>query len=187
MRLFIYIFALLSLTSCADVMLLGSSVGVVGSSNTYVKAYNTMDVLTIATTKKDIKKHAYDKIKKKKENQSVATFNQLEIITEQLIKLTELHQEVNLKLDQLTIQVELNQEQVELNQEQVNINQDQVKINQENLNARLVDLETNKLVAFYQQKYANLIAIHKKAKSYKSPRQLAVVLQNKLKKQKEVD
>lgn len=180
MRLFLYIFALLSLTSCADVMLLGSSVGVVGSSNTYVKAYNTMDVLTIATTKKDIKQHAYNKIKKKKENQSIATLNQLKIITEQLIKLTELHQEVNLKLDQLTIQVDLNQEQVELNQEQV-------KTHQENVDARLVDLETNKLVAFYRQKYANLIAIHKKAKSYKSPRQLAVVLQNKLKKEKEVD
>jgi len=180
MRLFVYIFALLSLTSCADVMLLGSSYGVVGSSNTYVKAYNSIDVVTIATTKKDIKYHALNKIKKKKENQSVATLNQLKVITEQLITLTKLHQEVNLKLDHLSIQVELNQEQVDINQEQV-------KIHQENVDARLVDLETNKLVAFYKQKYANLIAIHKKAQSYKSPRQLSVILQNKLKKQKEVD
>ena len=81
MRLFIYIFALLSLTSCADVMLLGSSYGVVGSSNTYVKAYNTMDVVSLATTKKDIKHHALNKINKKKDNQSIATFNQLKIIT----------------------------------------------------------------------------------------------------------
>ena len=180
MRLFLYIFVLLSLTSCADVMLLGSSYGVVGSSNTYVKAYNSIDVVTIATTKKDIKYHALNKIKKKKENQSVATLNQLKAITEQLITLTKLHQEVNLKLDHLSIQVELNQEQVDINQEQV-------KIHQENVDARLVDLETNKLVAFYKQKYANLIAIHKKAQSYKSPRQLAVILQNKLKKQKEID
>jgi len=180
MRLFVYIFALLSLTSCADIMLLGSSYGVVGSSNTYVKAYNSIDVVTIATTKKDIKYHALNKIKKKKENQSVATLNQLKVITEQLITLTKLHQEVNLKLDHLSIQVELNQEQVDINQEQV-------KIHQENVDARLVDLETNKLVAFYKQKYANLIAIHKKAQSYKSPRQLAVILQNKLKKQKEID
>ena len=180
MRLFVYIFALLSLTSCADVMLLGSSYGVVGSSNTYVKAYNTMDVVSIATTKKDIKQHAYNKIKKKKENQSIATLNQLKIITEQLITLTKLHQEVNLKLDHLSIQVELNQEQVDMNQEQV-------KTHQENVDARLVDLETNKLVAFYKQKYANLIAIHKKAQSYRSPRQLAVIMQNQLKKQKEVD
>jgi len=173
MRLFVYIFALLSLTSCADVMLLGSSYGVVGSSNTYIKAYNTMDVVSIATTKKDIKQHAYNKIKKKKENQSIATLKQLKIITEQLITLTKLHQEVNLKLDQLSIQVDLNQEQVDMNEEKIN--------------ARLLDLETNKLVAFYKERYSNLIAIHKKAQSYKSPRQLAVVLQNKLKKQKEID
>ena len=165
MRLFLSILLFISLTSCADVMLLGSSYGVVGSSNTYVKAYNTADVISITTTKKDIKQHAYNKIKKKKE-QPVATLNQLKIITNQLVKLTALHQEVNLKLDQLTIQVELNQEDVD---------------------TRLIDLETNKLVAFYKTKYANLIAMHQKSKSYKSPRQLAVVLQNKLKRQKEFD
>ena len=153
------------MTSCADVMLLGSSYGVVGSSNTYVKAYNTMDVVSLTTTKKDIKQHAYNKIKKKKE-QPVATLNQLKLITKQLVKLTALHQEVNLKLDQLTIQVELNQE---------------------NVDTRLIDLETNKLVALYKNKYSNLMDMYKKSRSYKSPRQLAVVLQNKLKKQKEVD
>jgi len=65
MRLFLLLI-LIPLTSCADVMLLGSSYGVVGSSNTYVKAYNTMDVVSLTTTKKDIKQHAYDKMKKKK-------------------------------------------------------------------------------------------------------------------------
>ena len=165
MRLFLLLI-LIPLTSCADIMLLGSSYGVVGSSNTYVKAYNTIDVVSLATTKKDIKEHALNKIKNKKEKQPTATLDELKLITKQLVKLTELHQEVNLKLDQLTIQVELNQEDVD---------------------TRLIDLETNKLVAFYKKKYANLIAMHQKSKSYKSPRQLAVVLQNKLKKQKEVD
>jgi len=165
MRLFLLLI-LIPLTSCADIMLLGSSYGVVGSSNTYVKAYNTMDVVSLATTKKDIKQHAYDKMKKKKKQQPAVSLNELKLITKQLVKLTELHQEVNLKLDQLTIQVELNQEDVD---------------------TRLIDLETNKLVAFYKTKYANLIAMHQKSKSYKSPRQLAVVLQNKLKRQKEVD
>ena len=165
MRLFLLLLLIL-LTSCADIMLLGSSYSVVGSSNTYVKAYNTIDVVSLATTKKDIKQHAYNKIKKKKEQQPTATLDELKLITKQLVKLTALHQEVNLKLDQLTIQVELNQEDVD---------------------TRLIDLETNKLVAFYKTKYANLIAMHQKSKSYKSPRQLAVVLQNKLKKQKEVD
>ena len=165
MRLFLLLI-LIPLTSCADVMLLSSSYGVVGSSNTYVKAYNTIDVVSLATTKKDIKEHALNKIKNKKEKQPTATLDELKLITKQLVKLTELHQEVNLKLDQLTIQVELNQEDVD---------------------TRLIDLETNKLVAFYKKKYANLIAMHQKSKSYKSPRQLAVVLQNKLKNQKEVD
>ena len=165
MRLFLLLL-LIPLTSCADVMLLGSSYGVVGSSNTYVKAYNTMDVVSLTTTKKDIKQHAYDKIKKKKKQQPVATLNELKLITKQLVKLTALHQEVNLKLDQLTIQVELNQEDVD---------------------TRLIDLETNKLVAFYKTKYANLISMHQKSKSYKSPRQLAVDLQHKLKRQKEFD
>ena len=58
MRLFLSILLFISLTSCADVMLLGSSYGVVGSSNTYVKAYNAVDVVSITTTKKDIKEHA---------------------------------------------------------------------------------------------------------------------------------
>ena len=49
MRLFLSILLFISLTSCADVMLLGSSYGVVGSSNTYVKAYNTADVISITT------------------------------------------------------------------------------------------------------------------------------------------
>jgi len=165
MRLFLLLI-LIPLTSCADIMLLGSSYGVVGSSNTYVKAYNTIDVVSLATTKKDIKQHALDKIQKKKEHQPVATLNQLKLITKQLVQLTALHKEVNLKLDQLTIQVELNQEDVD---------------------TRLVDLETNKLVAFYKTKYANLIAMHKKSKSYKSPKELAIVLQTKLKRQKEFD
>ena len=165
MRLFLLLI-LIPLTSCADIMLLGSSYSVVGSSNTYVKAYNTIDVVSLATTKKDIKQHAINKIKNKKEKQPVATLNELKLITKQLVKLTALHQEVNLKLDQLTIQVELNQEDVD---------------------TRLIDLETNKLVAFYKTKYANLIAMHKKSKSYKSPKELAIVLQTKLKRQKEFD
>tara|TARA_R110000822_G_C15164458_1_gene478647 strand:- start:295 stop:792 length:498 start_codon:yes stop_codon:yes gene_type:complete len=165
MRLFLLLI-LIPLTGCADVMLLSSSYGIVGSSNTYVKAYNTIDVVSLATTKKDIKEHALNKIKKKKEPQPLATLNELQLITQHLVNLTVLHQEVNLKLDQLTIQVELNQEDID---------------------TRLIDLETNKLVAFYKKKYANLIAMHQKSKSYKSPRQLAVVLQNKLKKEKEVD
>ena len=37
--------------------------GVVVSQSPVVKAYNGVDMLTIMNTKKDIKKHAYDKLK----------------------------------------------------------------------------------------------------------------------------
>ena len=37
----------------------GSSIAI--SQNAYVKAYNGIDVLTIMTTEKDIKRHIYDK------------------------------------------------------------------------------------------------------------------------------
>ena len=40
----------------------GSSIAV--SQNTYVKAYNSVDVLTIMNTDKDIKRHVYDQIRK---------------------------------------------------------------------------------------------------------------------------
>tara|TARA_R110001592_G_scaffold316902_1_gene593532 strand:- start:208 stop:345 length:138 start_codon:yes stop_codon:yes gene_type:complete len=37
--------------------------GVVVSQSPVVKVYNGVDMLTIVKTKKDIKKHAYDKLK----------------------------------------------------------------------------------------------------------------------------
>ena len=39
----------------------GSSIAM--SQNAYVKAYNGIDMLTIMETKKDIKKHIYDKVR----------------------------------------------------------------------------------------------------------------------------
>ena len=53
----------LMLTSCSEVLLLGSIGGTVVSQSPAVKAYNGVDALTIMKTKKDIKKHAYDKLK----------------------------------------------------------------------------------------------------------------------------
>ena len=40
----------------------GSSIAI--SQNTYARAYNGMDILTIMRTDKDIKRHAYESIKK---------------------------------------------------------------------------------------------------------------------------
>ena len=53
----------LMLTSCSEVLLLGSIGGTVVSQAPAVKAYNGVDALTIMKTKKDIKKHAYEKLK----------------------------------------------------------------------------------------------------------------------------
>jgi len=168
MRLFLSILLFISLTSCADVMLLGSSYGVVGSSNTYVKAYNTADVISITTTKKDIKKHAYNKIKKKPVEKPVNHSYELQLISDQLKELNRLHQEVNLKLNQLT---------------------NQVKVHQHSVDTRLTELETNKLVAYAKKKYDDFLAFREQNKSYvvstNSTRQLAVSVQNKLKRQKE--
>ena len=168
MRLFLSILLFISLTSCADVMLLGSSYGVVGSSNTYVKAYNTADVISITTTKKDIKHHAYNKIKKKPVDKPVNHSYELQLIAEQLKELNRLHQEVNLKLNQLT---------------------NQVKVHQHSVDTRLTELETNKLVAYAKKKYDDFLAFREQNKSYvvshNSTRQLAVSVQTKLKRQKE--
>ena len=60
--------AVLILTSCSEVLLLGSIGGTVVSQSPAVKAYNGIDAITIMQTKKDIKKHAYDKLKEINDN-----------------------------------------------------------------------------------------------------------------------
>ena len=61
----IYLIILLMTTSCSELLLLSSGAGVIASQSPIVKAYNGADMITIVTTDKDIKKHAYDKLKKK--------------------------------------------------------------------------------------------------------------------------
>ena len=51
-------------TGCSEFALLMSGSSIAISQNTYVKAYNGMDVLTLMTTEKSIKKHIYDEGKK---------------------------------------------------------------------------------------------------------------------------
>ena len=50
-------------TGCSEFALLASGSSIAISQNAYVKAYNGVDVLTIMSTEKDIKKHIYDKTK----------------------------------------------------------------------------------------------------------------------------
>tara|TARA_R110001606_G_scaffold82642_1_gene189327 strand:+ start:343 stop:495 length:153 start_codon:yes stop_codon:yes gene_type:complete len=49
-------------------LFLASGAGVVASQNVYSKAYNGIDMLTIATTEKDLKRHVYDKLKGDKDD-----------------------------------------------------------------------------------------------------------------------
>jgi hypothetical protein len=54
---------LILMTGCSEVLLLGSIGGTVVSQSPAIKAYNGVDAITIMKTKKDIKKHAYEKLK----------------------------------------------------------------------------------------------------------------------------
>ena len=51
-------------TGCSEFALIASGSRIAISQNTYVKAYNGLDVLTLMSTEKSIKKHAYEKGKK---------------------------------------------------------------------------------------------------------------------------
>jgi len=55
---------LMAFTGCSEFALIASGSSIAVSHNTYVKAYNGADMLTIMATEKGIKKHIYDKGKK---------------------------------------------------------------------------------------------------------------------------
>jgi len=59
----IVLMMLILMTGCSEVLLLGSIGGTVVSQSPAIKAYNGVDAITIMKTKKDIKKHAYEKLK----------------------------------------------------------------------------------------------------------------------------
>ena len=61
-------------TGCSEFAILMSGGSVAVSQNSYAKMYNGMDVLTIMTTEKSIKKHAYEKGKEYIYDQSIDLF-----------------------------------------------------------------------------------------------------------------
>ena len=63
----IYLLMLILTTSCSELLLLSSVGGAAISQTPAIKAYNGIDAITIMKTNKDIKKHAYDKLKGKNE------------------------------------------------------------------------------------------------------------------------
>ena len=54
----------MALTACSEFAILMSGSSLAISQNTYAKVYNSIDVLTIMSTEKSIKGHAYDSAKK---------------------------------------------------------------------------------------------------------------------------
>ena len=63
-KLFLVCAILALCTSCTEFALLASGSSIAISQNTYAKVYNGVDILTIMSTKKSIKGHAYDSAKK---------------------------------------------------------------------------------------------------------------------------
>ena len=62
-KIFLLCAILITCSSCSEFALLASGSSIAISQNTYVKAYNGVDVLTIMSTDKDIKKHIYDQVR----------------------------------------------------------------------------------------------------------------------------
>jgi len=55
-------------TGCTEFAILSSSATIAVSHNAYAKAYSGMDFLTIIGTDKDIKTHAYERLKNDKKS-----------------------------------------------------------------------------------------------------------------------
>ena len=63
-KIFLLCVILITCSSCSEFALLASGSSLAVSQNTYAKMYNTVDLGVVITTKKGIKKHAYDSAKK---------------------------------------------------------------------------------------------------------------------------
>ena len=61
MRKVLLIGCLFITTGCSEFALLASAGSIGVSQNAYAKAYNGLDVLTLMSTEKSMKKHIYDK------------------------------------------------------------------------------------------------------------------------------
>ena len=64
-KIFMLCVILLTCSGCSEFALLASGTSIAESQNAYARAYSGVDVLTIMSTDKDIKKHAYEMIKEK--------------------------------------------------------------------------------------------------------------------------
>ena len=62
-KIFTLCVILITCTSCSEFALLASGSSLALSQNAYSKAYSGVDMLTIMSTDKDIKRHIYDKVR----------------------------------------------------------------------------------------------------------------------------
>ena len=63
-KIFTLCVILITCSSCSEFALLASGASIAGTQNAYVKAYNGVDMMTIMSTDKDIKRHIYDKVRR---------------------------------------------------------------------------------------------------------------------------
>ena len=63
-RMILLLLMLMVLTGCSSFSMLLSGGSIVVSQNTYSKIYNGVDILTMMSTDKSLKGHAYDSAKK---------------------------------------------------------------------------------------------------------------------------
>ena len=63
-KIFLACVILITCTSCTEFALLASGASIAGTQNTYARVYNGVDILTIMSTKKSMKRHVYDNAKK---------------------------------------------------------------------------------------------------------------------------
>jgi len=68
-KLFLVCVILSLCTSCTEFSMLMSGSSIAISQNAYSKVYSGADMLTIINTKKGIKEHVYDNLKKVKEKE----------------------------------------------------------------------------------------------------------------------
>ena len=67
-NLILSILILMVCTGCTELAMLTSGATVAVSHNAYAKAYSGIDFLTIMSTEKDIKTHAYEALKNEKKS-----------------------------------------------------------------------------------------------------------------------
>ena len=62
MKLIILFIIFITLSGCSEFALLASGSSIAITQNSYAKIYNGIDVLTVISTEKSIKKHVYENI-----------------------------------------------------------------------------------------------------------------------------